>query len=495
MLSFEQRNLPVNIDTQLRLLGYDPQPVATRIEGREYVAPLSSNGVHTELKNMTEPALQIQNEQTPTQTLPSEFDWSSILDSKTKQSILTPVYSQYAVGRCYIIGPTQVLSDRLTIATKKLCPHISGFYFLSCGQKEQLSEGALGGSASYICDLLASIGNVSGLCSLGLWCFESPACIGGLATGQQLNTMIPPCSAYEPPDSLIAKQSTSTFQGYAPTCDHANGCCLDCISTACRQTGSDKGNGPRFKIDPTKTKRPTTIDEIKHDILTYGPIVTTFRVFNDLIVGALPSTKFPKSNQFQATNGVYVNVEGSDLYGLGSLPDGTNLSNVAAGNHTVSIVGWGQTQVQHQNLNQGQAFNLPYWIVRNSWGDLWMNKGYFKMAQTNMALGINARCALDLPIEIAPGVSFGGCISIQPAQETMQLLNTLDLTSVSFVMPITLTNQQMQHSQNTTLAMQASTSLSASQKEFNYQPLIITLASLVFLALIGIIIFQILKRK
>lgn len=469
MLTREQKNNPVEIDALLRRLGYDPPPVDIRIEGREYVAPLSAVGIHNanasasaknnksqELKaaaSLTQNPMAASLTQELKALLPASFDWRQAVDPITNQSILTPVYSQYAVGRCYIIGPTQSLSDRLTIQTGMQSPHISGFYFLSCGRKPIVAEGALGGDAMYICDLLATIGNVSGLCSLGLWCFESPSCIGGLATATELNKDIPPCSVYEPKTSPNFND-TSTFQGYAPECLVPDGCCLDCIGRECRQTGTTAGNGPRFKIDGSLTKRLATIDDIKHDILVNGPVITTFRVYNDLIINALPTSKYPRANQFQSTGGVYVNIAGKDVYGLSaanaslarntsttgsfeiksstSVADNTLISDQVVGNHTVSIVGWGTTRVSIPGVNQGQEFELPYWIVRNSWGNLWMEEGYFKMAQTNPVLGINVRCGLDLPFEVAPGIQFGGCISITPASETIEQLKQTNVEKVTW---------------------------------------------------------------
>jgi cathepsin X len=46
-------------------------------------------------------------------------------------------------------------------------------------------------------------------------------------------------------------------------------------------------------------------------------------------------------------------------------------------NHLVSIVGWGVEN------------NIPYWIIRNTWGTSWSDKGYCKVRNDNNSLGLN----------------------------------------------------------------------------------------------------------
>ena len=50
--------------------------------------------------------------------------------------------------------------------------------------------------------------------------------------------------------------------------------------------------------------------------------------------------------------------------------------------HAVVVVGWGTDKVSRKVLNMGGEgeINVPYWLVRNSWGPSWGERGYFKIA-------------------------------------------------------------------------------------------------------------------
>lgn len=57
--------------------------------------------------------------------------------------------------------------------------------------------------------------------------------------------------------------------------------------------------------------------------------------------------------------------------------------------HSISVVGYGRDDAE----------NLDYWIVRNSWGTYWGDRGYFKLVKGKNNLGVEANCQWAVPTD------------------------------------------------------------------------------------------------
>lgn len=108
-----------------------------------------------------------------------------------------------------------------------------------------------------------------------------------------------------------------------------------------------------------------TIHNIKTQILLTGPVTGTFWVMDD----------FMKYYKFGEKGGVYITKSFNKV-----------------GGHAVEIVGWDTTG------------EIPYWIVKNSWGPNWNGDGYWFHAMHPH----NKQCALDVPEQFNPYSGNGG---------------------------------------------------------------------------------------
>jgi hypothetical protein len=81
---------------------------------------------------------------------------------------------------------------------------------------------------------------------------------------------------------------------------------------------------------------------IRHNIYGWGPVCTAMEIYPDFY-------------KFNAKTSIY------EWNGIGP----------KVGGHAIEIVGWGEEK------------NKKYWIIKNSWGENWGLKGYFKMIRGN----------------------------------------------------------------------------------------------------------------
>lgn len=211
-----------------------------------------------------------------------------------------------------------------------------------------------------------------------------------------------------------------------PNCDNVRNICNDRPIFKAKKgstvslTVMDR-NGP----NPQKT-----IDNIKRDLLD-GPVIACFYVPIDFMAGGVDDYVW------KSTNGIYIRGNyNSDLDNrekiYPGLKESLNVKNDKNGvgkwgnmlgsdqqhsAHAVCIVGWNRG-----NAGPGRD-NVPYWIVRNSWGEDWGEKGYCKVAFGNYLDPLtntfpNQIMYFDVPEYSPESGLFGGCLSFDPDLES-----------------------------------------------------------------------------
>lgn len=165
-----------------------------------------------------------------------------------------------------------------------------------------------------------------------------------------------------------------------------------------------------------KSLAGSSLDVIKADVMANGPLPVVFFVMGDFI----DCMKSSSTRPFQATKDIYIcNTE-----------DQANIE----GGHAVVIVGWGvepgPIQATLPGGKQAQLTNVPYWIIRNSWGTTWNGDGHFKFAMQTAVPGsggiiLNRAPGLDLGSSLnASNPGLCGAVTFKPSFSTRPHGNT-----------------------------------------------------------------------
>jgi len=89
------------------------------------------------------------------------------------------------------------------------------------------------------------------------------------------------------------------------------------------------------------------------------------------------------------------------------------------GGHAIVIVGWGIEKNPITLKSNGKIIQTtPYWVCRNSWGESWGDKGYFKIAMYQIVDGfqVNPLTALE-KYKTENGQNYGGIILFKPSNK------------------------------------------------------------------------------
>jgi cathepsin B len=322
--------------------------------------------------------------------LPENFTWNNYEDVKTHKGDLnlsedwiTPVYNQGLCGSCWAFAAASCLSDRFAIANKTKSPQFSPTYLLSCDNKQipgtlAGNAGCGGGIPSSAFQFAKDKGIPSIFCQDYDWCLKNKACFTTKSVGagaDSLNKIIPKC------------------QQSCLKCEEQKDGSIRCVAKpdefkvykADPWPKSELNNRQAYILEHTNASKTffgdsnKVITEIKEELWLRGPVVACYKILQDFVV---------REKWYRGKTGlIYMNDRKKNYKPLGY--------------HAVVIMGWGEEQMDN-------GTKLPYWIVKNSWGDHYADGGYFKYAMYNKEKDINTDINLDVPIMIDGGVIWCG---------------------------------------------------------------------------------------
>lgn len=269
------------------------------------------------------------------QSLPVNFDWSKIspddsLDLRHKKSLISKPTNQFKCGSCWAISVAACISDAYVIAGMTFNPDISTTYALI----NYPQHGCNGGNPLKLLNDIKKAGIASKKCIDYRWCSTNPRCNGSgmdhWNAKADLNKLIPSPELTKSCDVLYFIEDVSLI----------------------------------LADDDTVVAQKQ--DMVKNHILTYGPVVAGYIVFNNFIDGSF--------TKVSANRGIYF-----EKYSNGIWSTLNTTADTFKGGHAVAVVGWG-VEPQPISIEGIPVSNVPFWICRNSWGTQWGNDGYFKIA-------------------------------------------------------------------------------------------------------------------
>lgn len=266
--------------------------------------------------------------------IPTQFDATEIW-----KEFLSPIKDQKQCGNCWAQASIGVLADRIALATNnKVKLDLSASKMTSCGYLFVDETRKYGGPSELwkkrtdkkvVEKLLEELQDKAQCNGQSLYDAVKILFVYGTTTSK--------CVPYKGTDMLGKKYDVhdATVSKDIPLCFDLTGIdsdtCTDGVTAMLNYRAIDVYNISNIE------------QEIKLEIMRMGPILGGFQIFPDFLY------------EYDG-NGIYTHPK-KDQQPLGG--------------HAIRIVGWGEAEQDGRTVK--------YWIIANSWGPEWGNKGFFKM--------------------------------------------------------------------------------------------------------------------
>jgi len=264
--------------------------------------------------------------------LPDNFSWYK----KDNNIIEDGRRNQGSLGCCWSMASASVLGDRIAIKYKKESPYPSSAFLMLCGNGDYTPSDQNCGGNNYI----------------------------AVQFMQNNGLKLESCFPYSDFVNFSNNTTVKYIKGDGSCKYLPDNCCSRCCSNkqsnvlfTAAKNSKDHSSGTIVSLNNDGTvNNEATTTAIQKEIMSHGPVLTSFFVFNDFqtfwqnnIINNF--SKRIKNNTFEDIC--------PDVY----IP---NSQSGAAGAHSVAIVGWGYDEVTKKR----------FWEVRNSWGRVSLGDKY-----------------------------------------------------------------------------------------------------------------------
>jgi hypothetical protein len=306
--------------------------------------------------------------------IPDNFSWRKKGKDQIEKGGLR---NQKSCGGCWAFATASTLSDRLALKYQLQSPFLSATWIISNSYDiDRNPQGCMGGNVQYT-SIFYEDKNNGGVKLEECWPFQ----------------IISESQSYGGPGTIDNRMYSPNSLNDSTLSNCCFNCCTESVTDKAKFTTYIKPKSTKYfgvTIDSINDYTQESIDkiirDIKIEIMTNGPVTTSFMVCDDFMnYYGVKGDGILEKNSDAAQGKVYIRNPNSNF----------------TGGHAVVITGWGTDEN-----------GTKYWEIRNSWGPVGDN-GYFKALMSDIN-NQDSWCGFDIPLMQEDGQYFGGVVSFLP---------------------------------------------------------------------------------